>query len=157
MQIKEMPIPLYRKMIITALTGSGCMLFAIAYYFAVGDHVLLIISAILLLNCAWKVYSIYRLAKNKSYEMVEGTCVRINPQLVGRFRTVTMMDDDGIETTLRLAKNCKLIIGEKYRLYFDNRNQLRTGSGFIDKRLATGNYLGHEVIVDKVATEEHGN
>ena len=142
--MKQIPVPLHKKMAITALAGSGCMLFGLIYFIAAKDRIFLLLSAAVFLNCAWRAYSIYRIAVKGTYEVIEGTCVRINPQLIGKFRTVIMMDDGGIESTFRLAKNLKLKIGERYRLYFDNRNQYKTGSGFFDKALATGNFLGCE-------------
>ena len=86
---------------------------------------------------------------DKRYEIVEGTCVGVTSDIIGKLKTIRMMDDDGIETTLRLSKNFNLKIGERYRLYFDNRSQFRTGSGFIDKALATGNFLGYEAVTDR--------
>ena len=59
------------------------------------------------------------------------------------------MDDAAIETTLKLAKNCKFNIGDRYRLYFDKRNQYKTGSGFLDTALSTGNFLGYELLPEK--------
>ena len=150
--MKQIPEPIYKKILITALTGGGCMLFGIVYYIAAKDRILLLLSAVLLANCIWRAFSIYRIAVKKMYEAVEGTCVRINPHLVGKFRTVCMMDDTGIETALRISKNCKLIIGKRYCLYFDNRSRLQTGSGFLDKILATGNFLGYEPAPE---TAEH--
>ena len=86
--------------------------------------------------------------------MIEGTCVGINSGLVGKLKTVRIMDDIGSETTLRIAKNCSLKIGEQYRFYFDNRNQFRTGSGFIDRALATGSFLGYEALPGTEVIEE---
>jgi len=153
--MKQIPAPLYRKILMTALAGGGCMLFGLIYYITMKDRVLLFLSAALFINCAWQAFSIYRTAKKEEYEIIEGTCVRINPQLVGKFRTVCMMDDAGAETTLRLTKSCKLKIGERYRLYLDNRNQFRTGNGFIDKTLATGNFLGYEPVQAAVESLEN--
>ena len=154
--MKQIPAPIYRKMLTTALIGGGCFLFGLIYYIAVKDYVLLLLSAVLLVNCGWKVFSIYRIAVKGTYEVVEGTCVGINTHVVGKFKTIKMMDDAGTETTLRLAKNCKLRIGDRYRLYFDNRNQFQTGSGFFDKVLATGDFLGYEPAPESIEnTEEH--
>ena len=122
------------------------MLFGLIYFITMKDRVLLLLSVALLINCAWRAFSIYRIAVKEAYEIIEGTCVRVNPQLVGKLKTICIMDDAGTETTLRLSKNCNLRIGDRYRMYFDNRNQFRTGSGFIDKTLATGNFLGYEQI-----------
>jgi len=144
--MKPIPEPLFRKVLITVLTGAGCMLFGVAYYFAAKDGILLLLSAALLINCLWRAFSLYRIAAKECYELVEGTCVGVSTGLVGKFKTIRMMDDAGTETTLRLAKSCKFKIGDRYRLYFDNRNQYRTGSGFIDKALATGGFLGYEQI-----------
>lgn len=152
--MKQIPAPLYRKMLITALAGGGCMLFGLVYFIAARDSVLLLLSAALLVNCIWRAFSIYRIAAKEAYEVIEGTCVGVSTGLVGKLKTIRMMNDDGIETSLRLAKNCKFKIGDRYRLYFDNRNQFRTGSGFIDTALATGNFLGYETAPQNLVRED---
>ena len=144
--MKSIPDPLFRKILITAVTGCCCMIFGAAYFFAAKDGILLFLSAMLLTGCLWRAFSLYRIAAKESYELVEGTCVGVSAGLIGKLKTVRMMDDAGTETTLRLAKNCKFKIGDRYRLYFDNRSQYRSGSGFIDKALATGGFLGCEQI-----------
>ena len=140
----QIPLPLYKKMILTAFAGAGCMLFGLVYYFAAKDDVLLILSLVLLVNCAVRAFSLYRIAVKEQYETVSGTCVSVSTGIIGKFKTVCMVDDAGAETTLRITKSCKLKIGGRYRLYFDNRHQHRTGAGFIDKALATGSFLGYE-------------
>lgn len=80
------------------------------------------------------------------YEVVEGVCSGVSTKIVGKFKTVRITDDAGAETSIRLAKNHKLLIGERYRLYFDKKNEYRTGSGFLDTALATNGFLGYEAI-----------
>jgi hypothetical protein len=144
--MKNIPAPIYKKLFMTALAGIGCMLFGLFYFIATKDHVLLLLSVALLLNCAWRAYAIYRIATKGAFDIIEGTCANIKYGIIGKLNTVFIVDDAGVETVLSLAKNCTLRIGGRYRLYFDNRNQYQTGSRFIDKALASGNFLGYEAV-----------
>jgi len=147
--MKQIPAPLYKKILATAFVGGGCMLFGLIYFIAVRDSVLLILSIAVFANCAWRAFSFYRIAIKKAFDVVEGTCVSVRSKLVGKLKTIRIMDDAGIETTFKLAKNCKLNIGDRYRLYFDKRNQYTTGSNFFDAALSTGNFLGYELLPEK--------
>ena len=153
--MKNIPTPLYNRIIATGLIGAGCVLFSFVYFIVVRDRILLFLSAIILLTCVWRIYEIYLIVKNENYEIIEGTCVGINSKIIGKFKTVHMLDDAGIETSMRLSKNCKLIIGERYKLYFDKRNQYRTGSSFFDTALATGRFLGYESLLKTEEQKEY--
>lgn len=146
---RSIPAPLFRKMLFTGLIGAGCMLFGIVYYFLRQDRILLILSLLVLLGSLGQVLSFYRIAKNKKYDLVEGTCVGVTQKIIGRFQTVRMMDDDGVETTLRLSKNCILKIGAKYRFYFMQREETDTGNQYFNTALATDSFLGCEYIKEE--------
>ncbi len=145
---QQIPSPLYRKILFTGLIGAGCMLFGIVYYFSAKDRILLLLSLLVLCCCAWKAWSIYRIAKQNKYELVEGTCVGVTQKIIGKFQTVKMMDEAGVESTLRLSKNCKLKIGDKYRLYFSQREHVRTGYNYFDTALMTDSFLGYEHVLN---------
>ncbi|MDR1630758.1 MAG: hypothetical protein LBS36_11215 [Oscillospiraceae bacterium] len=142
--MKQLPAPLFNKILFTGLIGAGCMLFGLVYFITVRDRVLLILSIALFANCIYKAFAIYRIAVKRIYEVVEGTCVGVSTNLIGKFKNIRILDDAGAETTLRLSKSCKLKIGKRYLFYFDNRNQFHTGSSFFDKSLAAGYFLGYE-------------
>lgn len=141
---KDFPAPLFRKTVITALIGAGCMLFGVIYYFSMKDRILLILSAIVFGACLFKAFSLYRMVSKKKYAIVEGTCTGIIPKLLGKYYKVEITDDDGNGTTLQLMKNCRIKVGTKYKFYFTDRERPSTGSEYFDTALATNSFLGYE-------------
>jgi len=142
--LKQFPAPLLRKIIITALIGIGCTIFGLAYWIAAKDRILLFLSLALLVACLCRAWTFYRLAAQKKYKVMEGVCVGVTPHLLGKYKEVRLLEDSGEERNLRLPKNSGLKIGRRYRLYFDERNQQLTGSGFLDATLAANGFLGYE-------------
>ena len=58
-----------------------------------------------------------------------------------------MMDDDGKETTLQIPKGSKIKIGERYRFYFQKRDDsINTEIKFLDTKLAAESLLGYEQL-----------
>ena len=70
--LKQIPVPLLRKIVITALIGAGCALFGLAYWIATKDRILLFLSLVLLTACLHRARSLYRLATRYKYETLEG-------------------------------------------------------------------------------------
>jgi len=140
----QFPAPLLRKIVITSLIGAGCTIFGLAYWIAAKDRILLFLSLALLIACLCRAWSFYRLAAQQKYKVMEGVCVGVTPHLLGKHKEVRLLEDSGEERNLRLPKNCGLKTGRRYRLYFDERNQQLTGSGFLDVALAANGFLGYD-------------
>lgn len=85
--------------------------------------------------------------------MVEGTCIGITQKPFEKTQLVRLMDSEGIESTLRLHKGCKMKIGDQYRFYFSQRNLPWTGNRYLDTALMSGGFLGYEHIADKTPSE----
>lgn len=141
---KHIPQPLFHKIILTPLIGAVCLVFGLAAYIGANDRTLLILSGVLFVMCAFKGVQYYRTAALGRYETVCGTCVRVVPQMVGKFRRVYLMDDAGIETSLRLPKQHRFIIGNRYRFYFAKTGGLGIGGEYLDVLLSSGAFLGYE-------------
>lgn len=143
-KLKNFPRALFRKALLTLLTGAGCFLFGVAYYLYAADRIFLILSCMVLLISLYKCFHIYSLVIKKRYETVEGICVGITSKMIGKCNKVKMMDEDGIESTLYLSKNSKLKIGHRYKLYFSQAPQINVGSEYLNTALATDSFLGFE-------------
>ena len=142
--LKDCPRVLFRKTLLTLLTGTGCFLFGIAYYLYAADRIFLILSCMVLLISLYKSFHIYSIVAKKGYETVEGICIGITAKLIGKCNKVKMMDDKGIESMLYLNKSCKLKIGYRYKLYFSQGSQINIGSEYLNTALATDSFLGYE-------------
>lgn len=154
--MKQIPKPLLHKILFTPLIGTGCLLLGITMYIGTGDRTLLLLSGVLFLSCLLKGLLYYRIAAHNRYEVVCGTCIRIMPQVFGRLRKVQIMDEDGVETTLQLPKDCRFRIGEQYRLFFTQRADLLAGPASLRAALTTDSFLGYEALRAEEASEQPG-
>lgn len=145
---KPIPQPLLRKVILTPLLGAVCLTFGLAAYLGAGDRTLLMLSGVLFVICIFKGIRHYRIAKSGRYLAVHGTCVRLAPQFMGKLRKVYLMDDDGIEITLRLPIQHRITIGSRYCFYFAQSSGISVGNDYLDTLLATDSFLGYEQQAD---------
>ena len=138
------PAPLKRKMLLTALVGMGCLLVGVAFTIFAKDTMMLLLSVAVCAFSVFKAFSMYRVASKKDYEIVEGTCSAIVPKLITKFKKIKITDDDGNETTLLLAKQSKVTIGERYRFYFKKTTRVTLGNEYFDSALSSDCFLGYE-------------
>ena len=139
------PSPLKRKMILTTLVGIGCLLVGIAFAIIAKDTMMLLLSIAVCAFSFYKAFAMFRIASKKDYEIVEGTCTAIVPKLLNKFRKIKITDDDGNETTLLLAKQSKITIGERYKFYFKKTTRVTLGNEYFDSALSSDCFLGYEL------------
>ena len=139
------PSPLKRKMILTALVGIGCLLVGIAFTAIAKDTMMLLLSVAVCAFSFYKAFAMFRIASKKDYEIVEGTCTAIVPKLLNKFRKIKITDDEGNETTLLLAKQSKIAIGERYKFYFKKTTRVTLGNEYFDSALSSDCFLGYEL------------
>ena len=139
------PSPLKRKMILTALVGIGCLLVGIAFTVIAKDTMMLLLSIAVCAFSFYKAFAMFRIASKKDYEIVEGTCTAIVPKLLNKFRKIKITDDEGNETTLLLAKQSKITIGERYKFYFKKTTRVTLGNEYFDSALSSDCFLGYEL------------
>lgn len=142
------PAPLKRKMLLTALVGMGCLLVGVAFTIFAEDMMMLLLSAAVCAFSLFKAFSMYRVVSKKDYEIVEGTCSAIVPKLITKFKKIKITDDEGNETTLLLAKQSKVTIGERYRFYFKKTTRVTLGNEYFDSALSSDCFLGYEAVLD---------
>ena len=143
---KKAPMPLKRKLLLTASVGILCLLVGIAMCIYSKDNMMLILSLAVFAFNAYKSYAVYRVALKREYEAVEGICVSIIPKPLQRFRKIKIKDNEGNETTLLLNKQSKVKIGGRYRFYFQKTTRLSLGSDYLDTALSSDCFLGYEAI-----------
>ena len=142
------PSPLKRKMILTALVGIGCLLVGIAFTAIAKDTMMLLLSVAVCAFSFYKAFAMFRIASKKDYEIVEGTCTAIVPKLLNKFRKIKITDDEGNETTLLLAKQSKIAIGERYKFYFKKTTRVTLGNEYFDSALSSDCFLGYEAAAE---------
>ena len=59
---------------------------------------------------------------------------------------VTVMDDEGNESSLLLSKQSKVKIGDRYRFYFKQTQRITFGSEYFNAAMSSDCFLGYEAI-----------
>jgi len=145
-KFKDFPKVLQKRLFFTVLLGAGCFLFGIAYWLFSHDRIFLLLSSAVLVFSLYRGWTLYRLISQEKYEVVEGTCVSVAPKFMRRQYEIRVMDDEGIETSLRLAKQTKVKIGARYHFYFKQGDRAPLGSKFFDSMLTSDLFLGYEML-----------
>lgn len=143
------PAPLKRKMLLTALVGIGCILVGVAFTIFAKDMMMLFLSIAVCGFSLYRTFTMFQVASKKDYEIVEGTCSAIVPKLITKFKKIKITDDEGNETTLLLAKQSKVTIGERYRFYFKKTTRVTLGNEYLDSALSSDCFLGYEPIAEE--------
>ena len=142
----DFPPVLFRKWLLTNAVSIGCLGIGGVYYLAAGDGIFLALSALVFVFGILRGILLYRLIARGGYEQLEGTCIGITANPLRKYRKVKIMDDQGIESALMLAKQAKVKIGYRYRFYFKKDASPCLGSEYFDTALSTDCFLGYEEL-----------
>jgi len=148
-KLKDFPKALQQKLIFTVMIGAGCFVFGAAYGLIVRDRIFFFLSCAVLCFSLFRGWALYRVASQEKYEVVEGTCVRVSSKILRKQISIYIMDDEGIESSLRLGKQTKVKIGTRYRFYFKQGDREQTESDFLNSLLAGDLFLGYEMVEDE--------
>lgn len=151
---RDCPKVLHQKVIFTALIGIGCLLVGGAYFFFSWDRTTLMLSAAILVFSLGRALNLYRAICAGKYEVIEGTCVAVKHRPMRKHFLVKVMDDAGLESTLRLGKQARVKIGTRYRFYFTRVEKVSLGSEYLDTALSHGSFLGYENLGDIMETQD---
>jgi len=145
--LKNCPKVLLQKILFTTLIGASCFIVGAAYFLYAKDTMTLALSCLVLLFSLFRSIGLYRTIAKQKYEVVEGTCVGVAAKPLRKHFTVKIMDDAGIESTLRLGKQAKVKIGFRYCFYFNSQGErLSVGSEYFDIALSSNQFLGFEEL-----------
>ena len=152
-KLRTAPLPLRRKLLLTALAGAAFFLVGLAAIFFSLDTVTALLSGILAIGLAYKTAELYRLIITGHYTDIDGTCIAITQTPLRKYRNVRIIDSQERERTLVLPRQDKIEVGRRYRFYFKSSAhkspaQVQTGSSFIDEALPTDGFLGLEAASD---------
>jgi hypothetical protein len=144
--LKSCPKVLFHKILFTALVGIGCLIVGTAYYIFSKDTITLTLSGFVFAFSIIRSAGLYYTTAKQKYEIVEGTCIAVSSKPFRKHFTVKIMDETGIETSLRLGKQAKIRIGFRYRFYFKQGQRLSIGSEYFDTALSSDHFLGFEEL-----------
>lgn len=145
-KIKEAPAPLKRKLFLTCIVGTVCLLVGLAMFLFLKDRMMLFLSLAVCVFSAGKVIDYYRVITDEKYEIVEGTCVAVVPKPLRKYRKIKIMDDNGNESTMLLGKQSKVKIGYRYRFFFKETQHISLGSEYLDSAMSSDCFLGYEEL-----------
>lgn len=147
-KLRTAPLPLRRKLLLTALAGAAFFLVGLAAIFFTHDTVTALLSGILAIGLAFKTAELYRLIVTGHYTDIDGICIAITQTPLRKYRNIRIIDSQERERTLVLPRQDKIEVGRRYRFYFKSSERIRTGSSLLDTALPTDGFLGLEAASD---------
>ena len=152
-KLRTAPLPLKKKLLLTALVGAAFFFVGLAAIFFSRDTITVLLSGILAIGLAYKAVVLYRLIITAHYTAVDGVCIAIMQTPLRKYRNIRIIDSQERERTLVLPRQDKIEVGRQYRFYFKasahkSPAQVQTGSSFIDESLPTDGFLGLEAASD---------
>lgn len=147
-KLRTAPLPLRRKLLLTALAGAAFFLVGLAAIFFSHDTVTALLSGILAIGLAFKTAELYRLIIAGHYTTVDGSCIAITQTPLRKYRNIRIIDSQERERTLVLPRQDKIEVGCRYRFYFKSSERIRTRSSLLDTALPTDGFLGLEAASD---------
>lgn len=147
-KLRTAPLPLRRKLLLTALAGAAFFLVGLAAIFFTNDTVTALLSGILAIGLAFKTAELYRLIITGHYTDIDGICIAITQTPLRKYRNVWIIDSQERERILVLPRQDKIEVGRRYRFYFKSSERIRTGSSLLDTALPTDGFLGLEAASD---------
>ena len=115
--------------------------------FLLGEGNFILFSWVLCGINLYQAVRLYRIAKQKKYEVIEGCISRIKGKHgVGRTCRVFVKTDWGETKELVLAKGTPLRMGKRYRFYFDQDRCLASGIRGLDAMLNVNSFYGAEEV-----------
>ena len=145
-KIKNGPLPIRRKLVLTCIIGIVCLLVGVAMFLLLKDRMMLFLSLAVCFFSFLKAFEFYRVIAGEEYEIVEGTCISVMPKPLRQYRKIKIMDDNGNESTMLLGKQSKVKIGYRYRFYFKETQRLTFGSEYLDSSMSSDCFLGYEEL-----------
>ena len=97
-KLRTAPLPLRRKLLLTALAGAAFFLVGLAAIFFSLDTVTALLSGILAIGLAFKTAELYRLIIAGHYTTVDGSCIAIIQTPLRKYRNIRIIDSQERES-----------------------------------------------------------
>jgi len=145
--LEAIPKPLYKRLVLTFLVGTGCFFTGLAFYLMEKDLSFLLLSTLVFFLSLCKTVLLFLQIVRKSYIMLEGICLGIHPMLFCNCNEIILEDMEGNSLRLMLGKNQKLHRGVYYQIYFKTPSGISPGKNpLMTKVMMTDNFLGMEPV-----------
>lgn len=145
--MNPIPTPLFKKLVLTFLAGTGCFFIGLILSVTGKDRTLFFLSLAVFLFSLIRGLSFYLQFKSGSYTVLEGICTNISMLPFRKTYRASLKDNSGTEHDLRLIRTIEMHPGFSYRIYLDNSSAvLSEEAPFLHKTMAADNLLGVEQI-----------
>lgn len=149
----QFPSIFRRQILGSGFTGIGCIGLAAVVYFLSKDHILLLLSGVILIFCFGKCVSLWSVAAAGRYHIVGGIC-QIPKGYALRYRKVQIIDQEGNSTTVMIDRKAGMKNGAYYRLYFQSGINNSTGNSKMDAAMLSDALIGFEELEPEEITAE---
>lgn len=108
----------------------------------------MLLSAAIFIASIGKGMHFYHIANKRGYEVVTGTCTGISAKPFRKNKDISVVDRDGVETTLRISKQNKVKIGGMYHFYFLRTVKFPDEYKHLTSALVSDSFLGFEQVAE---------
>ncbi len=142
-----LPRPLFFRLVLIFLIGTGCFSIGFLLFFLNQDRILLSLSILLLLFSIIRGLVFYRFLQKKEYLILEGICTAITPRPFSRSLRITLLDKEGNTSEVTLPRKSAPQTGLAYRIYL-KKSDFSTENRFLSRFSSSDAFLGMEELVD---------
>lgn len=144
--MNQIPIPIQRTLLKTTLMSCAIMAFGLIWGLASGDHSILGLTAAVGFLSGLKILGLYQVAKQRHYEVLEGTVLsdRRNPLRSRHLLTLTDMEQR--EHKIMISGKNTLEPGTAYRLYISGMEDQAALATLPEPLMPARTLFGYEVL-----------
>lgn len=143
--MKNIPVPIQRTLAKTIVCQVAIVLFGIVWAIASQDHIFLLLSAAVGVMGGWRAFSLYRLAADGRYEVIEGTIMADKGVPLRNRHNLIVQTPDGYEVSIPLTGKSKLKNGCAYQLYLSQQEE--SAASLPEQLRPARTLLGYEEMV----------
>ena len=91
-KLRTAPLPLKKKLLLTALVGAAFFFVGLAAIFFSCDTITVLLSGILAIGLTYKAVVLYRLIISDRYTAIDGVCIAIMQTPLRKYRNIRIID-----------------------------------------------------------------
>ena len=118
MDKNQIPGIFIRSVFLSCVTGIGCALITVIVFLVTDDRTLLLLGSISSVFCIGKGLTLYRIARHKQYEIIEGICYHADYPMKRPYPKIRIEQENGQSISLILDRHQTITHGHAYRFYF---------------------------------------
>lgn len=142
----DVPAVIRHKLLLTLLTGAGCLIISMVFSIVLQDRLLLCLGLEVTAGCLIRGVSLWNIIRSERYETVIGTCIDISFPKLCRYKRITLVDENDTEILLLLDNRANVAAGNRYRFYFQRSGGSLPENEYLKANLSAGSFLGYEKI-----------